>query len=342
MTLGLKLIDAWQDVLSRCGVDRDRSVVVLVGSISHPDNIAAARLAAQSIGAHVVTMELGEAPTVRIGGESTAYVGPTALSGNRPAVEALKAADMVVDLMGIDRGTEQQEILDAGTRILLVKEPPDVLMRLIPSEADKRRVTMAAARLRGASSLRVTSSFGTDMTVALGEYPLLVQYGLADEPGRWDHWPSAFVATWPNEQSARGTVVLAPGDAILPFKQYVREPVHLTIEAGSIRKIKGGFDAEYLREYIASFDDVEGYAVSHLGWGLQARSQWTALGMYDKRQTNGMESRSFDGNFMFSTGPNAEAGGNRHTPCHLDIPMRNCSVFLDGELIVERGKTVPV
>jgi 2,5-dihydroxypyridine 5,6-dioxygenase len=48
--------------------------------------------------------------------------------------------------------------------------------------------------------------------------------------------------------------------------------------------------------------------------------------MYDKRQSNGLESRSFAGNFMFSTGPNAEAGGTRHTPCHLDIPMMDCSV----------------
>jgi 2,5-dihydroxypyridine 5,6-dioxygenase len=277
---------------------------------------------------------------VKIGGESTAYYGPTALSGNRPAVEALKAADMVVDLMGIDRGSEQQEILDAGARILLAKEPPEVLMRLVPNDEDKRRVSGAAACLQRAKSLRVTSTLGTDMTAALGEYPLLVQYGLADEAGRWDHWPSAFVATWPNEQSATGTVVLAPGDTILPFKQYVREPIHLTIESGSIRKIEGGFDAEYLREYIESFNDIEGYAVSHLGWGLQKRSRWTALGMYDKRQTNGMEARSFDGNFMFSTGPNAEAGGNRHTPCHLDIPMRNCSIFLDGEAVVEHGKTL--
>jgi 2,5-dihydroxypyridine 5,6-dioxygenase len=340
MAQSLKLIETWKEVLERCGVTRESSVVVLIGSISHPDNIAAAQLATQRIGGRLLTLDLGEAPTVKIGGESTAYVGPTALSGNRPAVEALKAADMVVDLMGIDRGSEQQEILNAGTRILLAKEPPDTLVRLVPNEEDKRRVSDAAARLKRAKSLHVTSTLGTDMTAALGEYPLLVQYGLADEAGRWDHWPSAFVATWPNEQSATGTVVLGPGDTILPFKQYVREPIRLTVEAGSIRKIEGGFDADYLREYIESFDDIEGYAVSHLGWGLQKRSRWTALGMYDKRQTNGMEARSFDGNFMFSTGPNAEAGGNRHTPCHLDIPMRNCSVFLDGEAVVENGKTL--
>ena len=340
MALGTKLLNAWEHVLGRCGVGRGHSVVILIGAIANPDNVVAARLAAERIGARVLMMELGEPPLLAMAGDTSAYLGPTGLQGNRPAVEALKAAHIVVDLMGIDRGTEQQEILDAGARILLVKEPPDVLIRLLPNEEDKRRVTEAAQRLKRAKSLQVTSATGTNMTLALGEYPLLVQYGLADEAGRWDHWPGAFVATWPNEQSAEGMVVHSPGDAILPFKHYVREPISLTIEAGRIRRIEGSFDADYLREYMESFKDPEGYAVSHLGWGLQRRSSWTALGMYDKRQTNGMESRSFDGNFMFSTGPNAEAGGNRHTPCHLDIPMRNCSVFLDGEAVVESGRTV--
>jgi 2,5-dihydroxypyridine 5,6-dioxygenase len=243
--------------------------------------------------------------------------------------------------MGLDRGSEQSEILTSGTRILLVKEPPEVLLRSPPSEADRRIVKQAASRLGRARAMTVESDAGTRFSVRLGEYPLLVQYGIADEPGRWDHWPSAFVATWPNEGSAEGVVVLAPGDTILPFKSYVRDSITLSISDGYIREIAGaGLDAEYLRDYMASFNDPEGYAVSHLGWGLQKRASWTTLALYDKRQTNAMDARSFAGNFMFSTGPNAEAGGNRHTPCHLDIPMRGCTVRIDGETVVESGRLV--
>jgi 2,5-dihydroxypyridine 5,6-dioxygenase len=64
------------------------------------------------------------------------------------------------------------------------------------------------------------------------------------------------------------------------------------------------------------------------------------LGMYDKRQTNAMDARSYWGNFMFSTGPNAEAGGTRHTPCHLDIPMSSCSLWLDDVPVLDRGRVV--
>ena len=54
----------------------------------------------------------------------------------------------------------------------------------------------------------------------------------------------------------------------------------------------------------------------------------------------GMEPRSFYGNVMFSTGPNNELGGPNDTHCHLDIPMRNCSLFLDDQAIVIDGDIV--
>ncbi|MBE7198182.1 MAG: leucyl aminopeptidase, partial [Parafilimonas terrae] len=46
------------------------------------------------------------------------------------------------------------------------------------------------------------------------------------------------------------------------------------------------------------------------------------------------------GNVMFSTGPNNELGGPNDTPCHVDIPMRNCSLFLDDEPVVIDGDIV--
>jgi 2,5-dihydroxypyridine 5,6-dioxygenase len=33
-----------------------------------------------------------------------------------------------------------------------------------------------------------------------------------------------------------------------------------------------------------------------------------------------------------------EAGGSRTTACHIDIPMRNCTVLLDNREVVREGK----
>ena len=46
----------------------------------------------------------------------------------------------------------------------------------------------------------------------------------------------------------------------------------------------------------------------------------------------------FAGNFMYSTGPNHVAG--RETRGHIDIPMRNCTVSLDNQVVVDSGKLV--
>ena len=54
-----------------------------------------------------------------------------------------------------------------------------------------------------------------------------------------------------------------------------------------------------------------------------------------------MDARAFEGNFLFSLGPNNEAGGPRTTACHIDIPLRRCTVLLDGTAVVEKGRVVP-
>lgn len=339
MALTLSLVEGWRHLLDLCQVRPEENVVVLVGDASNPDHLAAAKLELAKIGAPTTILQLGEAARRKAGNQLVA-LGPTALAGNKTAVAAMKAADIVVDLFGMYRGAEQREIQAAGARVILVKEPPETFLRLLPQKDDQRRTEAAQRCLEQAKVMHITSRAGTDFRVELGEFPCLTQYGFTDQAGRWDHCPSTFVAIWPNELSANGTVVLTPGTTILPFKSYVRTPVTLTIRDGYIRDIEGDFDAQYLRDYMASFNDPEGYAVAHLGWGLHPNARWTTLGLQDKFQTNGMDSRSFYGNFMFSTGQNADIGGKRHTACHLDIPIPSCSVTVDGQAMVIDGDVV--
>jgi len=223
----------------------------------------------------------------------------------------------------------------------MVVEPPEVLARLMPSEDDKRRVMAADARLRVARSMYVTSKAGTDLILPLGQFGTLPEYGYADEPGHWDHWPSGFISTWPVERAAQGKVVIDIGDMLFPIKRYVEtSPIILEVQDGYITQIDGGFEAKYLRRYLESYNDPEAYAVAHVGWGLQAQASWTALGTRDKQQSLGMDARSFYGNFLFSTGPNAEAGGRNHSACHIDIPMAGCTIMLDDEPVVIEGVVI--
>ena len=54
-----------------------------------------------------------------------------------------------------------------------------------------------------------------------------------------------------------------------------------------------------------------------------------------------MDGRAFYGNVLFSTGPNVEFDGTNDTPCHLDMPLKGCSLWLDGRIIVDNGDIVP-
>ena len=84
--------------------------------------------------------------------------------------------------------------------------------------------------------MRITRPGGTDLTVELGEYPTMIQYGFAESPGRFDHWGAGHVHTFPNEGSANGTVVFSPGDiVVLPYCRYVQDEVRLDIRDGFIR-----------------------------------------------------------------------------------------------------------
>ncbi|WP_327579045.1 hypothetical protein [Streptomyces sp. NBC_00145] len=261
-----------------------------------------------------------------------------------PALLAAAAeCDFVVDVTveGLIHSDVRTRITGNGKRMLFVAEPDNVLERLIGSVDLRRVVEDAGAKLKAGNVLHVTSAAGTDLTADISgkDLPVTHQWGYVDEPGRWDHWPSGFVACFPHDRTAQGVIVLQPGDALIPWQRYVRDHVTFTVEDGFITEVKGeGSDAHLLLDYFESWDDPEVWAISHCGWGLHPTACWSAFDVYDPRTLYGQELRSAPGNFMWSTGPNRFA--NRETPAHLDIPMRGCTVEIDGTAVVRGGRLV--
>ncbi len=334
-----QLIEAWQHVLTLSRLEKGQTVTILTSANTHPQTLACALIAVQSKGGVVNRLNLPPVNAEKaLSRDPLAYLGTTPLTGNPAAIAALKASDLVLDLMTLLFSPEQIDILKSGTKILLAVEPPEILVRCLPSLEDRERVIAASRRIEQSREMTVISKAGTNLRCPLGEFPAISEYGFVDEPGRWDHWPSGFSLTWPNEGGANGMIVIDKGDILLPQKSYVSEPIILTVENGYAVKIEGGIDAQRLNEYMQTFNDPEGFAISHIGWGLQKRAHWSVLELYDREQTIGMDARSFAGNFLFSLGPNNEAGGTRTTACHIDIPLRNCTVMLDGKEVVRTGR----
>jgi 2,5-dihydroxypyridine 5,6-dioxygenase len=336
-----KWIDCFAEVFGRCGVQAGDAVAILSETQSREVNVQLAELALHRLGArafHVVvpTPRLSAPAPVRSTGASDA------LQRLVPAVSALAQSVMVVDLTveGLLHAVELPEILKGGARVLMVSnEHPEILERCLPDPALEGAVRDAMRRLKGAKRMTVASPAGTELDIALEGARIGGVWGYTAKPGTVAHWPGGICLAFPAAKSVNGTLVMAPGDVNLTFKRYLQDRVVLRVADDYVREIEGdGVDAALMRDYFASWGDAEAYAVSHVGWGLNPGARWDAMTFYDKRDFNGTELRAFAGNFLYSTGANEVAG--RHTLGHFDLPLRRCTVALDGTVVVDEGRLV--
>jgi 2,5-dihydroxypyridine 5,6-dioxygenase len=266
-----------------------------------------------------------------------------ALAANPAALGALTAASFVADctVEGLLHAPELGQILQSGTRVLMVSnEHPENTERWAYDPALAERVADGVARLEAASAMTVTSAAGTDLTIDLAGAVRAGSHGWCTEPGSIAHWPGGLVLAFPASGTVNGKLVLAPGDVNLTFKEYLRSRVELTIVDDYITAIGGdGMDHQLFASYLASFGEPEAAAVSHVGWGMNPAARWEAMALWDKADHNGTELRAFAGNFLYSTGANEVAG--RFCRGHFDLPMRGCTVALDGDPVVVAGALIP-
>jgi 2,5-dihydroxypyridine 5,6-dioxygenase len=331
-----EMVKLFTEQLKLCAMQPEETVIILCEHDIRADYAEAFMLAARDLGAmpFQITVPLREKRSAR---QTT---GKTAIAGNRPVIEALKKADLIIDVMGTLFSPEQDEICAAGARMLFVREPYDVLAQNFPTPDLRRRIEVGEKLLEKAKTLRIWSDVGTDVSYEMGGYRVMTQYGYTDTPGRWDHMGTGQVLSQAYDGKVNGTVMIMPGDTVTAFQRMIESPVKLTIENGFVTGIEGdGMDAPLLRDYMESFKDPRAYAISHIGWGLLNTATWFHRAITRTRaQEISVNSLSYYGNVLFSLGPNTELGGTNDTQCHMDIPLRKTSLSLDNVTIVDKGR----
>lgn len=318
-----------------CEVGPGQTVAVLSEGDQLRDYAEASLAAVRALGGEAVDVNV-PSDSAMDASQRIANIGQNPLSQHPQAMQACLEADMVVDHMLLLFSREQIAMQKAGTRVLMVVEPVEILQRLFPTASLRTRVEAGERYLREAGSLRFVNGAGTDVTYRLADKSILTEYGFTATPGRWDHWPGGFLATLAAEGGVDGRVVMDRGDLLFPQKKALSEPVEFVIREGWVKEINGGSEAADLRAFIESYKDPRAYAVSHIGWGLNDGARWDP-----SLPGIGMDGRAHYGNVLFSLGPDTEFGGENDTPCHLDLPMRDCTLWLDDRLIVEHGEVVP-
>ena len=339
--LEAKWIDSFVEVFRLCGVQPGDACAVLSETLSRPSLVQLSELALARLGArwfHVVVPTPRQSAPVPV--RSTG--ASDAIARLQPVVNALAGSVFIADctVEGLQHAVELPEILKGGARVLVVSnEHPEILERTAPRAEDEAPVRDAMRRIKGARAMHVRSDAGSDLAISLAGARIGGVWGFTAKPGSLSHWPAGLVLAFPAAGSVNGTLVLAPGDVNLTFKRYLSDAVMLRIADDHVTAIEGrSVDADLMRGYFAAWNDPAAYAVSHVGWGLNRRARWDAMTFYDKADFNGTELRAFAGSFLYSTGANEVA--QRHTLGHFDLPMRGCTVTLDGVAVVDHGVMV--
>jgi len=334
-----KLAMLYRREFELCRVKSGETIAVVSDLGTRREYVQAAFAAADDLGADVYELCVNSIP-------SWTKVGVPTIGKCKGTLEAVSAADMLV-IFHVPLFTRWlKQVTGGGTRVLMIIDAPDDLEQLMSPPGLKEACRHAESIYRKTRKVRVTSEAGTDLSYECGQYPVMTQWGYADEPGHFDHWGGGHVHTFPNEGSAHGTVVFQPGDiVILPYCRYVVDPVKLEIRDGHVVRIDGGLDAKLMRDWLEDgrkdANDRDPFAVSHLGWGLNPQALWYGIALNgDEPERHRAAARTFPGNFLFSTGPNTQGGGKRDTKGHYDVPMRDCTVALDGSVVIDQGRIV--
>jgi 2,5-dihydroxypyridine 5,6-dioxygenase len=325
------LVPMMEHELRLCKVKKGENILVFTDPrFPHPAYPPAAFAAARSLGANAyVLTSQGDQEF-----------------DDRLVRAAWQHADLILGMSTLPRGigswmyTETHNAaLEAGARVLMIQEPLEALKRMLPNKDVRRRGLTGAQRLQEAKEIHIVSEAGSDYTLRKDGREAMYQCGIADEPGRWDHWPSGLVTCAPLEDSAEGKYIIAPGDVLLGMWRHAQSRVELTLEKGRIVKIEGGPDAYLLQSHLERAGDEGAFRLAHAGWGIDERADWGHVGM-DSESKYGTVLVAIGRNTFSAPAEYTGLGGDNDSEAHFDICCRNTNLYLDGELIVENERFV--
>lgn len=339
-----ELLPVFKQELIECAVKPGESICLLTDARTSPFYAAAFFAAAKELDA--ICFQLKVPYMIQSTMHNPRAHAEDAISDKGP-LQAMMAADLVIDIasFGWLYTHVHNKILQSNTRTLMVRQPEEVLRRLLPHADVRRRAQAGAQVLTGGKRIRISHPNGTDLRFNIEGRTGIFQYGASDIPGRWDHWPSGHAAIAPIESDTEGVLVLNPGDIALRIERYFMHPMTLRFEAGRLASIEGDHgDAVLLRDQFKQWKTDKAYIPAHIGWGCDHRCNWPQMSYRSEQWPSGtMDAESAYGNIMFGIGSNhfVGLGGKNDTPAHIDLCIRNYTFEVDELVVLKDGQIVP-
>jgi leucyl aminopeptidase (aminopeptidase T) len=234
---------------------------------------------------------------------------------------------------GTHRHPIYQRAQTLGTRVAFGAEIDDDVLRYEMSadyEAMRMLCAAMAARLETRRHVRVTTPAGTDCTFDLEGRSWLIDDGRIDSPSAFGNLPGGEVYIAPVRTGADGVCVIDCSIAVEGLG-ILEHPIELTFREGRIVDVAGGFEAERVREVIEQAGSG-GDVVAELGIGTNDQARLTGRIITDEKVL---------GTAHVAFGHNRGSyGGDNEATIHIDGVMADASIWVDGELAIERGRLV--
>lgn len=205
---------------------------------------------------------------------------------------------------------------------------------LVDMDAQKKFQTKLTELTKAASEVRITNKAGTDVTFRNDPNRPINSEIDYSTPGA--HFLIGQIGWAPIEESINGRISFDgaySGGGDLEFG-VLSETISYIVEKGRIVAFEGGKLAKKAEEYFKSLNDPNMYIAAHVCYGCSPNAKLEGCTTEDERIWGSTE-------WGFGhQGPNYSGGEPRVAKSHVDGISLECSVWLDGELILDNGKYI--
>ncbi len=182
-----------------------------------------------------------------------------------------------------------------------------------------------AAMWEPAKRIRVTSAAGTDISAPIAGEQVIVECGFATQPGQEAAFPDGEVSQMPQEGMTEGVIVV---DGPLAIVGQPDSPITLQVEGGRVISVAGDCaQADQLQDIVEGIENAPNIAEFGIGLNPECR-----------RNNDFEEEKKGRGNVHIALGDNIFYGGRMRSPVHIDMVIRDPSVWLDEQLIDDQGQ----
>jgi leucyl aminopeptidase (aminopeptidase T) len=200
----------------------------------------------------------------------------------------------------------------------------------------KKRITDTAGMFRRRRTIHIKSKNGTDVEFEVNWKDWkLDDSGICNRPRMITNLPAGKIFVMPKEGSMNGRVVIdGSWDATL-----LEDPIEFVIEDGLVIDVLGGSIAANIRQ---EFGEVSSriknkkdrelvWTVAEFGMGMNEEARLIGNVLEDEKKL---------GTCYFALGDNSNLGGNSNVGIHVSGVLKQASVWLDDNQILDDGNFI--